>query len=180
MEGKMKPYMASIKVIPEVKFNVIKVLYKEILKKDKYWHFLYEGDHSLIRCQVKNVNQVGEYLEQGGKYKAELIEPWIEPWEFTRKYQKHFRILFHEFSIMSIVSDGSNYISSTMLERIAHCFINMHSECFSVDRKGIFGEVESQVLSKLTANRIFTNGYCARWAQESKTKKGENNETDKK
>ena len=153
----------SLKITPKLNYNQVKLIYDNILHVDKSWHFFCEYDHTLLRCCHKYVQKVEACLSD------RIVEQqglWEEPWDFTKKYQKHFGILFHEFSVMAMLFETYKY-SEMALERINHCFCNMHKHNW-IKKLHVNNEfeLEGKVLAEILIQRVFINGYITRVAKE--------------
>jgi len=94
-------------------------IYESILKKDKYWHFFYEGEYSIIRCSKKYQKKVEEYFKNND-IKYSFKGPWIDGSCIVELYKEAFISLFHEFSMLAVKLDESLLISTA--DRVCHCF----------------------------------------------------------
>lgn len=106
-------------------FKHITALYDLYLKDDNYWHFIYEGSYSLIRCSYKYAEKVEKYLDKH-KINHKPIEWWNESTYVTTKYNKSFRDIFHMTSVLVIKmaknKDKDFYISQAA-DRLVHIFL---------------------------------------------------------
>lgn len=106
-------------------FKHIMYLYDTYLKDDHYWHFIYEGDYTLIRCSYKYAKSVERYLDKN-EIDHKPITWWQEGTHVTTRYQMLFRDIFHSTSVLAIEMSKNKeedfYISQSA-DRIVHIFL---------------------------------------------------------
>ena len=121
--------ISNHKVSKKRQWEILVGLYKEILHKDPNWHFFYEIFFNIIRCSKKFEKDVLTYLSENGTSIYEDKGPWIDNQPITKKYQKHFKAIFHANSemimAMALAKDQSKTWEEIYLiaDRLAHCFI---------------------------------------------------------
>jgi len=104
--------------------ELMREVYKSVLSNDPRWHFFWEGDYTVIRCDPFYANTVDNYFSafddftviwKKDGYKENI---WI-----TKKYLEAYIPIFHGFSILALELDNEDFLLS--LERINHCYLNM-------------------------------------------------------
>ena len=110
-------------------WDIILALHKNVLHKDKHWHFFYEVFFNIVRVSKKYVPEVIKILgDIDAKY--EIVGPWIDNQPITKKHQKNFRSIFHEFSEIIVktndITEQDKLFTEVWLlaDRMCHCFIN--------------------------------------------------------
>ena len=79
-----------------VNWDLLKQLKKDVLSNDKYWHFFWEGDYTLIRCPSRRVRKVVKWLESRD-IECTVEGPYQDNIPITRKYGDEFVPMFHVF-----------------------------------------------------------------------------------
>lgn len=106
-------------------FKHILNLYDMYLKDDPYWHFIYEGSYTLIRCSFKYAKKVERYLDKH-EIQHKPISWWQEGTHVTTRYKESFRDIFHITSVLTInmAKNGEEdfYINQSA-DRIVHIFL---------------------------------------------------------
>ena len=112
-EGLIKPFKHIIR------------LYDVYLKDDPYWHFIYEGQYTLIRCSYKYAKNVERYLD-----KNEIVHRPITWWQegtyVTSTYKEIFKKIFHWTSVLAIEmakNEEKDFYISQSADRIVHIFL---------------------------------------------------------
>jgi len=115
--------MVSIKVFDfnENQLDILKKLYQKHLIKDNKWHFFWEGDYTLIRCQEVMASKVMRFL-RFYKVRSKNEGEWIDNINITLKYQNQFQDIFHGFSIIAMKCTDEEI--DMLLDRMVHCFLN--------------------------------------------------------
>ncbi len=143
-------------------------LYDEILHKDPYWHFFYEGHYSLVRCSMRFRDSVRKFFDKRGIQYKWPISNWTEGMYITNTHQERFKHLFHNFSMLVIEmyknGDGDRLHKAS--DRIIHCFLNhalylanSADELKPYSEAGLpIGYWEANMMSSLTISRSFYIG----------------------
>lgn len=155
-------------------WHVIRHLYYKILKNDPEWHFFYEGQYTIIRCQFRFYNKVVNFFNDRCikyKYKGK----WVDGSYVVRKYNKFFKPLFHMYSHLSLgLNEDDLYFVS---DRVIHCFFN-HQTYMAKEHVNTYGPFlwEAEFMGKLSTNRSIYSGkvdYYNKLEDLKKSKKKE-------
>jgi len=134
----------------DASWEIIEGAYCTCLQDDPNWHFFYENTYNIIRCSMKNINPLLEYLEECGvtyKYNG----TWIDGSSTVRGHREEFQQMFHAFSMIAI--KGYNWRNITyMFDRVAHCFLN-HQAFRIKPYRTMFGTMWEPMLVGENANR---------------------------
>lgn len=121
--------ISNHKVSKKRQWEILVGLYSAVLRKDPNWHFFYEIFFNIIRCSKKFQKDVEKYLKESDDIKYEVKGPWVDNQEITKKYQKHFRAIFHANSEMIMAmaraeDPTKNWRDIYLIaDRLTHCFI---------------------------------------------------------
>jgi hypothetical protein len=123
----------------------IRNIHNGILRYDRLWHFFHEGTYCLIRIveDTATCAKLEKHLTKHLKVKFDK-RPYEDPHELVRKYQDLFQMAFHAFTVIGLTHKEGELPS--LLERFAHCFLNM-SNC----------EDETSALARLFVFRMQIN-----------------------
>lgn len=143
----------------------LKGIWAELLCKDPRWHFFFEGDYTLIRCDGGFADRLEKKLRNLG-LKFERTGEWVDNIAITRKYQELFEAIFHGNSEFAMRAEDREI--SVFLDRITHCFLN---NCRTIGRiekwKVALGVAqpalywESMLLSQAATGRALVIGELA-------------------
>lgn len=139
--------------------KILQSLWKRHLKnRDSKWHFFWEGDYTLIRCQQTFVKRVTGYLRFHG-FKVINLEEWVDNIEITEKYQSEFQQIFHAYSEIALKSMNSNITEiKNLFDRVIHCFINNITLPHRREKNGIYFEpwliAEQAIARAITVGQI--------------------------
>lgn len=115
-----------------VNWETLRALKKSVFAKDKYWHFFWEGDYTIVRCPSRRGPEVVRWFKNRGITCA--CEGWyIDNIAITHKYQTEFAPMFHAFSELALKIEAKDLVH--VLERVNHCFLNMACAVFEEERK---------------------------------------------
>ena len=106
-------------------FKHIMNIYNAYLKDDLYWHFIYEGHYTLIRCSYKYAKSVERYLDTN-EIEHRPITWWQEGTHVTTRYKSLFRDIFHLTSILAIEmakNEEKDFYISQSADRVVHIFL---------------------------------------------------------
>jgi hypothetical protein len=140
----------------------ILAIYADILKDDDKWHFFYEGDFSIIRCQAKYQKKLEKYFKDNdidfqcrGEWKG---DHWA-----VEKYKEYFTNMFHYFSMLAIKMEENEM--RFVADRIIHPFFN-HCHYMAEQHREAYGEHawEGYIMAHLAAGRAV---HCGRILQEN-------------
>ena len=154
--------------------ELMQEIYKSILHNDSMWHFFWEGDYTVIRCQFQYLSVVKQLLEGWNKTldehsKLEIVEKQLgyqENIPVTKKYIEAYVPIFHGYSVLAMEMDNEDFIE--ILERNNHCFLNMVTRYDLVEQYRIPGDKydthdgmgwEAIVLSHVANLRMYTCGW---------------------
>ena len=177
----MKP-LREIKLLKfgacEYSWDILKTFYEDVLYKDKYWHFFWEGSYTVIRCTSTSAKAIKKTIKKLRKEKSEPLEykniEYKENIPATIKHLEAFMSIFHGFSVIAItMAEGT--IDGT-LERINHCFLNMAAMTKDADAMREFlkkeGSIETSyetmLITKVALSRSFMDGYWKKYYENSK------------
>ena len=129
----------------------IRSIYYNILLKDDKWHFFYEGDFSIIRCQRKYKTKLEKYLNEY-KIEYDFKGKWLDDHYMVVKYMEHFEPMFHAFSMLAI--EMPEYDLMPVADRVVHPFFN-HCSYMAKDYRSKFGEHswEAYLMANMAAGR---------------------------
>jgi ribosomal protein S17E len=174
--------ISTQRVSKKRQWEILVGLYKEILHKDPNWHFFYEIFYNIVRCSKKFQNDVEAYLKRESKtvdptdksvithFYYEVKGPWVDNQEITKKYQKHFRAIFHANSemimSMALAEDPSKIWREIYLiaDRLTHCFI-LNCDYIADDWKKVAKRStswESYLTFQIASDRGQYAGQCAK------------------
>jgi len=106
-------------------FEHIVKIYDLYLKNDPNWHYIWEGDYTLIRCSYKYVDKISKYLD-ANNVKYRYPSTWSESTYATHTYQNIYKKIFHYTSVLSIEmyknGDKDHYITLAA-DRMIHVFL---------------------------------------------------------
>jgi hypothetical protein len=147
--------------------ELMREVYKTVLSNDYRWHFFWEGDYTVIRCDPFYANTVDNYFSEFKDFTVMWKEGgYEENIPITKKYIEAFIHVFHGYSILALEMDDDDFIG--ILERNNHCFLNMVTRDELVDRYAIPGDQfevhkgmgwEAVVLSHVANLRMYTCGW---------------------
>ena len=114
-------YCKNFNEDPEYTWCLLRALYKDILHKDPFWHFFYEGEYSIIRCSGHLTAEVCDYLEENS---VVFTEPsvWMDDSPMVRKFHTIFTVLFHSYSVLAMEYDDEEWFVTA--DRVIHCYMN--------------------------------------------------------
>jgi len=118
--------------IPDFNYKVLREslqhimnIYDLYLKDDPYWHFIFEGDYTLIRCSYKYVSTLEKYFQRHD-IKHKEVSFWKEGTYVTTNYQPVYKEIFHWTSILAIQmtkNKDEDFNINTAADRIVHVFM---------------------------------------------------------
>ena len=149
-------------------FNLIESIYSEFLIKDKYWHFFYEDDFNLIRCQKKFVLPIEEILKSKN-IQFENCGVWVDTNLHVKKYQDIFLQMFHSFSMISMQDYGEDLYP--LMDRVIHCFMNHQFLKNNLEHHSYDFKWEADLVGRYAINRACYDSMF----HVSKNKKNGNN-----
>lgn len=132
--------------------KTVKKIYKKFLTKDPNWHFFHEGSYCLIRT-TKPEPGMEKFLVR--KCRADYTRGvWDDPHQTVRKYQDHFTIIFHGFTLLGLSYKDKDW--PRLFNRVCHCFCNMsgkmaHEEFISTATH--LSETMFQVMDEMACGR---------------------------
>jgi hypothetical protein len=94
-------------------FHILNI-YNEVLKEDDKWHFFYEGDFSIIRCQAKYRKKLEQYFKTN-EIDFQCRGEWKNDHWAVEKYKDYFTNMFHYFSMLAIKMHEDERISGVCL-----------------------------------------------------------------
>jgi len=162
----------------EYSWSILKTFYKEALCKDKYWHFFWEGDYTVVRCTSTSARAVEKIIKKLRKKENIPLEyqdvEYKENIPATIKHLDAFISIFHGFSVIAITMEKGT-IEGTM-ERINHCFLNMAGMTEDakamkefLKREGSFKvSYETMLITKIALSRSFMDGYWKKYYEKDK------------
>lgn len=104
--------------------ELMREVYESVLSNDSKWHFFWEGDYTVIRCDPFYTENVRQYFSSFDDFTAVQMElGYQENIWLTKKYLKAFVPIFHGLSLLAMELDNEDFLLS--LERINHCYLNM-------------------------------------------------------
>ena len=106
-------------------FEHIVILYNMYLKDDPNWHYIHEGDFTLIRCSYRYANNLERYFAKHD-LKHKPISWWQEGTHVTATYKPIYKEIFHWTSILAIqmaINEEENFYINQAVDRIAHVFL---------------------------------------------------------
>jgi hypothetical protein len=95
------------------------------LKDDPYWHFIYEGHYTLIRCSYKYAKSIERYLDKN-EVECKPITWWHEGTHVTALYKNVFKEIFHWTSVLAIEmakNKEEDFYIAQSADRIVHIFL---------------------------------------------------------
>jgi hypothetical protein len=169
MKNIIEFHISNHKVSKKRQWEILVGLYKEILHKDPNWHFFYEIFYNIIRCSVKNVEAIQRYLTDN-KINFEYKGSWVDNQPITKKYQKHFKAIFHANSEMimkmALAEDQTETWREIYLiaDRLTHCFILNCDYIADVWKKSAqrCTSWESYLTAQIANDRAMYHGQCAK------------------
>jgi len=177
----MKP-LREIKLLKfgacDYSWSILKTFYKEVLHKDKYWHFFWEGDYTVVRCTATSAKAIKKIIKRLRKNDGVPLDyqdvEYKENIPSTIKHLDSFISIFHGFSVIAITMEKGT-IEGT-LERINHCFLNMI--CMTEDAKAMREflkkegslkiSYETMLITKVVLSRSFMDGYWDKYYENKK------------
>jgi len=169
MKNIIEIQISNHKVSKKKQWEILVGLYDEILHKDKNWHFFYEIFFNIVRCSDKYKNDVCRYLgEHFVRYESRGL--WVDNQPITKKHQKHFSIIFHEYSEL-IMKTGNIIVAEDLknevwylADRMIHCFLN---NCYYIaepwkEEARLSASWENTIMSQLAAGRTNYNRNIAK------------------
>jgi len=106
-------------------FQHIKNLYYMYLKDDPNWHFIYEGEPTVIRCSYKYAKRLEDYFEAHSIEHTPMAN-WSESSHITRTYQDIYKHIFHLTAVLTIkmaYNEENNFYIQQAADRIIHVFL---------------------------------------------------------
>jgi hypothetical protein len=105
--------------------DLMRRIYQEVLKKDAYWHFFWEGDYTVIRHEVGYYRHIKHLVEQNTDdlEVVQVLDGYRENMPTTKKYLESYVHIFHGFSLLALEIEDDDFLDC--LERNNHCFLNM-------------------------------------------------------
>jgi len=155
------PKLYEIKLPGFNEYNEKKLhtLWKEVLRRDSWWHFFYEGSYTLLRIGEISFNNGIENHLVAYDIPYEIKKGW---WEdnipITSKFQKEFMYIFHGYSELAMKNFGttSNKMKP-LLDRVLHCFMNNMSSQKRRKQGGVYWEPE--MIATCAVERALTIGH---------------------
>lgn len=118
----VKLYEIRLNNFNEIKEETLHALWKQILHKDPWWHFFYEGTWTLLR--VSTTKNIYKWLKKH-KIEYEYKKIWKDNIPTTRKFQEEFLYIFHGYSELAMKNFGTTSKEiKPVLDRVVHCFMN--------------------------------------------------------
>lgn len=105
--------------------GLMRKIYHEVLKKDAYWHFFWEGSYTTIRHEVGFYIHIKHLVEQYTDQLnvVQVARGYRENIKVTKKYLDAYIPIFHGYSILALELEDDDFLDC--LERNNHCFLNM-------------------------------------------------------
>lgn len=130
----------------------IREISKKVLFKDRYWHFLHEGVEGCLIRTYRDNKELHKWLQKRKlKYNT---RPWVDPHQLVRKYQELFLQIFHSYTIWALF--GKKKDIQSLLNRLVHCFFNMH---------GISSIEEAEEIGKLFVRELLGTANYWNWSR---------------
>lgn len=141
--------------------ELITEVYNKILYKDKYWHFLFEGKFSVIRCRNRYAKKVSRFFNKKD-FNTDIID-YKEDQDITKKYLEQFIPIFHNYSVLAVTFDPDYDDFLTLFHRIVHCFLNTMSSPDLIKKysDGNNWTWESYIMNQLAIKHAFSRGVIA-------------------
>lgn len=106
-------------------FGHIVTLYNMYLKDDPNWHYIYEGDFTLIRCSYKYAKNLEIYFTKH-TIEHKPMSWWQEGTHVTAIYKDTFKEIFHWTSVLAIqmaAKEEEDFYINQAADRIVHVFL---------------------------------------------------------
>ena len=152
----------------EEAFSHIMKLYDMYLKDDVRWHFIYEGNYTLIRCSYKYVPDLVKYFTRN-EIRFRSPAWWTEGTHVTAIYKEIFTEIFHWTSVLAIEmakNKEEDFHIQQSADRIVHVFLLQ--ALYLADINGSLDELEtagfgvmyweSSIMSNLAKYRTYHIG----------------------
>ncbi len=147
--------------------ELMREVYKTVLSNDHRWHFFWEGDYTVIRCDSFYANTVDNYFSTFDDFTVVWKQGgYDENIPVTKKYLEAYVPIFHGYSVLAMEMDNDDFIE--ILERNNHCFLNMVTREELIERYAVPGDRfethkgmgwEAIVLSHVANLRMYTCGW---------------------
>jgi len=109
----------------EKAFKHIMAVYDLHLKNDPNWHFIYEGEYTLIRCSYKYAADLEKYFSKYNILHKPIVN-WQEGTHVTTIYQPIFKEIFHWTSVLAIQmakNEEKDFYIGQSADRVVHVFL---------------------------------------------------------
>lgn len=106
-------------------FKHIVNIYNRYLKDDPNWHFIYEGESTVLRCSYKYAKNVEKYLKDNYIERSSMGW-WKEGTHVTTVYKDEFREIFHWSSVLAMKmakNEENDFYISQSADRMVHVFL---------------------------------------------------------
>ena len=162
--------------------EIMREVYRTVLHVDNNWHFFWEGDYTVIRCNPLLAHHVEKYFKDDfDDFTVKRTEDgYQENIPVTKKYIEAFIHVFHGYSVLAMEMDDDDFIE--ILERNNHCFLNMVTREGLVEKYAIPGDRfethkgmgwEAIVLSHVANLRMYTCVWLYGLFERKKREDGE-------